>query len=214
MNSDVDKRSWGHTGNMADISSKDARRAQLLGVALELFGEKGYHATTISDIIARAKVARGTFYNYFDSKRQIFATVLDQLFDAVTSSVYPIELHSELSVQDQVHDNIARVCVSLRDNTSMARILFEQAVGLDEEANQQLQDFYNRVLKRLERAIGKGQGFGIVRGGDAGILATCLLGMIKESLYQQVLGTRDPDPQALATEIFNIAARGILVGMG
>jgi AcrR family transcriptional regulator len=42
--------------------SSDARRRQLLEVALELFAERGYHATSISHMIERADVARGTFY--------------------------------------------------------------------------------------------------------------------------------------------------------
>lgn len=41
--------------------SPDARRAQLLGVALDLFAERGYHATSITHIIEKASVARGTF---------------------------------------------------------------------------------------------------------------------------------------------------------
>ncbi|HKX12516.1 MAG TPA: helix-turn-helix domain-containing protein, partial [bacterium] len=39
--------------------------------ALSAFGKKGYHDTQVSDIIAQAKVARGTFYLYFDGKREI-----------------------------------------------------------------------------------------------------------------------------------------------
>ena len=41
--------------------------------ALSAFGKKGYHDTQVSDIIAQAKVARGTFYLYFDGKREIIS---------------------------------------------------------------------------------------------------------------------------------------------
>ena len=51
--------------------------------------------------------------------------------------------------------------------------------------------------------------------GNDAVLATCLLGMIKEPLYQQILGNREPDLEDLVNEIFEVAARGILaVGRG
>jgi AcrR family transcriptional regulator len=38
-----------------------------------VFKEKGYHATSVNDIIDAAQIARGTFYLYFTSKREVFA---------------------------------------------------------------------------------------------------------------------------------------------
>src|SRR4029453_16987218 len=78
-------------GRMAPVRrmSPEARRSQLLSVALDLFAARGYHATSISHIIDRASVARGTFYQYFRSKKQIFDQLLDHLFQQVHSSVWP-----------------------------------------------------------------------------------------------------------------------------
>jgi AcrR family transcriptional regulator len=44
----------------------------LLNAAAEEFGEKGFHDAAISQITARAGVATGSFYVYFDSKEAIF----------------------------------------------------------------------------------------------------------------------------------------------
>lgn len=55
--------------NMSVKHSKtQARRAELLRAAREVLAEKGFEATTISEIVARAGVAQGTFYLYFPSK--------------------------------------------------------------------------------------------------------------------------------------------------
>ena len=40
-----------------------------MSVALKLFAEKGYHATSISQIAAKAKVSKGLMYNYFEAKK-------------------------------------------------------------------------------------------------------------------------------------------------
>jgi len=51
---------------------RQERRAQVLRHAKRIFARKGYHRTNIADIIARARIARGTFYLYFQNKRDIF----------------------------------------------------------------------------------------------------------------------------------------------
>jgi AcrR family transcriptional regulator len=53
--------------------STSARRAEILGAALECFQELGYEKTTIADIKARAQVSTGSIYHHFSSKEQLFA---------------------------------------------------------------------------------------------------------------------------------------------
>jgi AcrR family transcriptional regulator len=47
-----------------------------LTAAEELFGERSYHRTTVADICARAGMATGSFYSYYESKAEIFAAVV------------------------------------------------------------------------------------------------------------------------------------------
>lgn len=190
----------------------EQRRQQLLSVAMELFAEKGYHATSIADIIERASVARGTFYNYFESKRQIFGQLLDLMFDSVMRVAFPIDLASSEPVPAQIQRLIGGFCELLQERLPLTRILLEQAVGLDSEANEQLKQFYGKIVAEIQEAIEDGQRMGIVRAGNAAVMATCMLGMIKESVYQQLLGTRAPTLEALMGEIFRVATSGILAG--
>ena len=60
-----------------------ARRQQLLDAAAWTFARKGYRAASISDIIDRAGVARGTFYLYFDSKEQVFLAILEDFHERI-----------------------------------------------------------------------------------------------------------------------------------
>jgi AcrR family transcriptional regulator len=55
---------------------KDARPAELTAAALELFVERGYAATRLEDVARRAGVSKGTLYLYFDSKEDLFKTVV------------------------------------------------------------------------------------------------------------------------------------------
>ncbi|MFN0306241.1 MAG: TetR/AcrR family transcriptional regulator [Burkholderiales bacterium] len=55
---------------------KDARPSELAQAALEVFIDKGFAATRLDDVAARAGVSKGTLYLYFDSKDALFKEVV------------------------------------------------------------------------------------------------------------------------------------------
>lgn len=54
-----------------------AVRDRIVGVALALFEEQGYEATTVAEIVRRADIAYGTFFNHFPSKLHLLREVAD-----------------------------------------------------------------------------------------------------------------------------------------
>jgi AcrR family transcriptional regulator len=55
---------------------KEARPGELLDAALDLFVEKGYAATRVEEVAARAGVSKGTLFLYFPSKEELFKAVV------------------------------------------------------------------------------------------------------------------------------------------
>jgi AcrR family transcriptional regulator len=55
---------------------KEARPQELLAAALDLFVERGYAATRLDDVAARAGVSKGTLYLYFTNKEELFMAVV------------------------------------------------------------------------------------------------------------------------------------------
>ncbi len=55
---------------------KEARPGELLQAALDLFVEKGYAATRVEEVAARAGVSKGTLFLYFPSKEELFKAVV------------------------------------------------------------------------------------------------------------------------------------------
>ena len=60
---------------------KQQRRDDILNTARQLFFAQGFRNTTIDDIARAAELARGTIYLYFESKDEIYATVLEEGLD-------------------------------------------------------------------------------------------------------------------------------------
>jgi AcrR family transcriptional regulator len=69
------------------LSRRERHRAEirdrLFRAALRLFAERGYFATTVSDITEAADVGKGTFFNYYPTKEHVLATYGDERVAAV-----------------------------------------------------------------------------------------------------------------------------------
>lgn len=61
------------------VKDPEERRRELVSCARQLFYSKGYENTSVSDIVAEAGVAQGTFYYYFESKQAILEATVDQM---------------------------------------------------------------------------------------------------------------------------------------
>ena len=57
---------------------KDARPPEILDAALAVFAQKGFAATRLDDVAAKAGITKGTIYLYFDSKQALFEALARQ----------------------------------------------------------------------------------------------------------------------------------------
>ena len=173
-----------------------------------MFARKGYHRTSVEDIIAAAEVSRGTFYNYFPSKRAIFGEILEGLFERIWERVKPIDVEGEVAAQ--VLENLHGLIETFSGDEDLVRIVFGEAVGLDDEADEALAVFYRRCRERLARSLRTGQEMGIVGAGDPEILAVSILGMIKEYWFHRMLGAKLLKPHDFLSALYGHLTAGFL----
>jgi len=67
--------------------SANARREQLLEVALEVFANKGYHGTSMNDVADAAGVTKPVLYQHFDSKREMYLALLDDVGEQLITAI-------------------------------------------------------------------------------------------------------------------------------
>jgi AcrR family transcriptional regulator len=192
---------------------RESRRTAVLAVARRIFSQKGYHATSINDLIEGADIARGTFYLYFESKRAIFDELLDHLVTTLQAQVKRIEVGPEApDPVEQMNATVDRVLKTLLDNREMARILLREAVGIDTDFDRKLSDFYGRIEAMLVSALNTGHKLGVLRPCDANVVARCTLGSVKE-VVQWAFVEQDPmklDLKALGREVIANILKGCL----
>jgi len=191
---------------------RESRRAAVLAIARRIFSEKGYHATSIDDIIEGAEIARGTFYLYFDSKRAIFDELLDGLVTTLQAQVRRIEIGPGAPAPvEQMNATVDRVLAMLLENREMARILLREAVGIDTDFDRKLGAFYGRIDSMIGSAINTGQQMGLVRPCDSRVVSRCILGTMKE-VVNWTFVEQDPthiDLQKLGREVIDHTLKGL-----
>lgn len=150
------------TGQPARRRRKDARPAELVAAALDLFVERGYAATRLDDVAARAGVSKGTLYLYFENKEALFqAVVREGLLPAIAEAEQVVAGFdgSTEALLRQVIGTIWRLIGSQRIG-GIPKLVFAEARNFPEIAA-----FYHREV--IQRGMGLARGVimhGIERG--------------------------------------------------
>jgi AcrR family transcriptional regulator len=140
--------------------SRDARRAQLLGAARDVFAAHGYHAAAMDDIADRAGVSKPVLYQHFPSKLELYQALLTTYVEELTG-----RLRSALV---EITDNELRVRAAISayfefvagDGESF-RLVFESDLRGEPEAaellNKALTDCVDLVTDAVTRDAGLDQ---------------------------------------------------------
>ena len=72
------------------VAQGEATRADLLAAGRRLFGEQGYLATSLEDIVAAAGVTKGALYHHFGSKAELFRAVFEQVSHEISDQVVAV----------------------------------------------------------------------------------------------------------------------------
>jgi len=188
---------------------KQARRAQVLRHAKRIFARKGYHRTNVADIIARARIARGTFYLYFQNKKDLFEELLEQVVSELRSRIHRLRVGPDQpDPVEQLRANLRRVLNFVFAERELTDILLNHSVGFDRELDLKIRDFYEKIADAIQRSLDLGIEMGLVRECDTRITAYCILGGIKQVVGESSQSGKR-DIERLAAEILAFGLRGV-----
>ena len=132
---------------------------EMLGAALTLFSEKGYHNVSMQEIAETAEFAIGTLYKFFKNKEDLYKSlILDQ------ADKFHVALGKAMTETDdeieQLRNYVRTKSAVFMDNTSIIRLYFAETrgasfnikAGLDDEIREQ----YNLTLQDLAKIFADG----------------------------------------------------------
>lgn len=182
-------------------------RQRFLEVAVALFNEQGYDATSVSDLAKRLGLTKSALYHHFDSKEALLEIALDE---ALTS------LESVLDTAGDAGDE--RAFLRLRDAIRGATdVLIEQlpAVTLllrvrgNSEVEQSALARRRQFDQRITALVAEAQQDGDIRGDvDAAVVARLLFGMVN-SVVEWYRPGGTIDGRRLGHDILSLAIEGL-----
>lgn len=192
---------------------REDRSRQILDAGLAVFAEHGYHRASVAHIVEKAGVARGTFYLYFPSKRELFDAVLDALIRELEAGIRRVDMSPGAPPpMAQLRQNALWLLNLPRSRPELLQVLLWEAVGVDHASDEKLASLHERMFELTRRSLVTGQRLGLVRDLDLDIAAHALVGAVKELLLS-LRARHDLSQQALeimADEILNFATLGLL----
>ena len=156
----------------------DATRTALSAAARQLFTERGYAATSTTEIVERAGVTRGALYHHFAAKDELFRAVFEQLEGEVTEHVAHQALTSDDPLE-QLRRGTRAYLDACIDPAVQRVVLLDGPSVLGWETWQEIEQRYGYglVLAGVEAAIGAG----LISAQPVEALAHVLFGALTEA---------------------------------
>lgn len=130
--------------------TREKQRRRLVKAAISAFAEKGFAATTITDIVKRARVSKQAFYEIFENKEDCFLAADDlgrkALFEQVLSKIKLENISADQWIRSSVHAYL-QLCNSEQDFTKAWAIEFPNAGS---RCLEQRNLFFSELGKRLK----------------------------------------------------------------
>jgi AcrR family transcriptional regulator len=133
---------------MATRLPAEQRRRQLLDTACDVFAERGFHATSMDDVAARAGVTKPVLYQHFPSKRALFVELLDDVGHQLLGEL-AVATGAAHTGRERVHEGFAAYFRFVTGNEAAFRLLFGASARNDPEFTEVVE----RVLDETADAI-------------------------------------------------------------
>jgi AcrR family transcriptional regulator len=183
--------------------SATARREQLLDVALEAFARTGYHETSMNDIAEAAGVTKPVLYQHFESKRELYQALLDEVGARMLGAI--------VAGTRDATDGRTRTELGFRayfrwvaEDHAAFMLLYGGASRLDQE--------FNRAVRRVTG--GMAQAIAPLIEADIDdehrlTLAHALIGLAEGASRRLVERGVDFDPDVVARQVSDLAWAGL-----
>ncbi len=158
----------------------EARPAEIVQAALDVFAEKGFAAAKLDEIAARAGISKGALYLYFETKEDLFRAVVREAVAPNLDMVEAVLAQTAMPFPDMmrlVFERLAQVIGTTRLG-SVAKLVIGESRNFPELARVWHDEVVSRALGALSSALAKAQVRGQIRQGEPRLQAFSLVGPV------------------------------------
>jgi len=159
------------------IKRKERKRERMLEVAAELFSKKNYHEVMMDDVARLTDVAKGTVYNYFSSKEELYFTIMSSKLENLNTSLKN-KIASEISIIDSLHSYIIHLYMFMMKYQNFFLMYQKEYMNAQNEFCDELRGMSDELKSILSDVIYKGKRENQFRDVDESFTVKLVLGSI------------------------------------
>ena len=159
------------------VKRKEKKRERMLEVAAELFSKKNYHEVMMDDIARLTDVAKGTVYNYFGSKEELYFTIMSSKLKNLNTSLKN-KIASEISVIDSLHSYVIQLYMFMMKYQNFFLMYQKEYMNAQNEFCDELRRMSDDLKLILSDIIYKGKRENQFRDVDESFAVKLVLGTI------------------------------------
>ena len=193
---------------------KEARPGEIVAAALEVFGERGYAASRLDEVAARAGVSKAALYRYFDSKEALFEAAVREALLPNLAAVEAMAARHDGSSAELLRFLFARLAALLESDASvLPKLMIAEAANFPELADFYLDEVVQRGLGLISRILARGVARGEFRAVELASAAPLVIApVLLMALWKHSLGRHAAapfDPRRVLDAHLDILLRGL-----
>jgi uroporphyrinogen-III synthase len=193
-------------------NGKELKRKKIIESAAILFSRKSYHEVMMEDVAKLASIAKGTVYNYFSSKEELYFSIMKVRMEKLNSSLKEI-ISEQRGVVDSLHSYILHLYMFMMKYQNFFMMYRKESLGTDYILCTELIELekdYKKILKDIIR-VGKKEG--VFRDIDDEFGVDLVLGSIYGSIHRGIVKGLNEDQKITEREkTFDFILHGLFSG--
>lgn len=146
-------------------SKMTEKQSKILQSAIDVFAEKGYAASSTSEIAQRAGVAEGTIFRHYKTKKDLLLSIVAPVMAKLIAPFVLRDFSKVLDAEHESYESFLRALIDnriefVRKNMNVLRIMMQE-IPFHPELKQQFQTIVvTKVLERIKKVVEKFRGDG------------------------------------------------------
>ncbi len=189
--------------------SRELKRLNIINAGIDIFAEKGFHETRISDVAKKAGVADGTIYRYFTNKDDLLMSCFEEIITVKLNEV-KVRLEQIPNKGDKLISFIDAHIKAFTENPSIAKFMILE-LRQSPEFYKKYPNFWpiKRYLAYLKKLCEEAIEAGKIKPVNPTVLTIMLFGMMDYVLMEWALTDKIDSLENIKNEIQKILESGI-----
>lgn len=183
------------------------RRQEIVRAAALLFEEKGYHATSVTDIAEAVGLSKPTLYHYVKSKGEIVSWIHDEIIDLLLARLEE-RVAEGMAPDEIIRLNIVDIIEAMDTRPGHLKVYFEHHKELPEALRREAKVKRDRFQALIEETIARGVRTGLFREVDIRMTTLALFGITNWS-YQWYRPEGAKRSNEVAQHLFGVFINGV-----